>query len=136
MMTGADSFSILFSPRSFQKPIAISPRAFGGFLERFGSLERMEMEVTPRIGLVYLGLPLGEANYLPTCAKNTHTHACLQTGNAFLWGQGTKTKPTMMGKTPQNGKRHMSGSHISTSPTGDLHFAHIITLQVMGAFCR
>ena len=43
---GVDSFSILFSHRSFQKP-AISP----GFLLVFqqeGSLQRLEMEVTPR----------------------------------------------------------------------------------------
>ena len=42
-----DSFSILFSHRSFQKIQIHFPGFFGGFPERFGSLERMEMEATP-----------------------------------------------------------------------------------------
>ena len=43
-----DSFSILFNHRSFQKPDPFSTRVSGGFVERFGSLERMEMEGTSR----------------------------------------------------------------------------------------
>ena len=37
-----------FQPGSFQTPAPFS-RVSGGFLERFGSLERMEMEGTPRM---------------------------------------------------------------------------------------
>ena len=43
---GVDSFSILFSHRSFQKPIAISPKPFGGCLER--RIPGKNGEVTPR----------------------------------------------------------------------------------------
>ena len=46
MFPGIDSFSTLSSHRSCPKPAI---RVFGGFLERSGSLERMDMEVTPRI---------------------------------------------------------------------------------------
>ena len=42
-----DSLSILFNHRSLQK-LDLFPWASGGFLERFGSLEGMEMEGTPR----------------------------------------------------------------------------------------
>ena len=38
IVLGVDSFSILFSHRSFQERNAISPGFFGGFLERSGSL--------------------------------------------------------------------------------------------------
>ena len=41
---GVDSNSILFNRRSFQKPDPFPTWALDGFLNRFGSLERMEKE--------------------------------------------------------------------------------------------
>ena len=46
---GVDSFPILFN-RSFLKNRIRFPWAFAGFLKRFGPLERMELEGTPRKG--------------------------------------------------------------------------------------
>ena len=57
---GVDSLSILFNPRSFPRT-GCFPWVSGGFLERFGSLERMEVEGTPRkcVSVLFLlSLPL------------------------------------------------------------------------------
>ena len=43
-----DSFSILFSHPFFSRT-SHTPGVFGGFPERSGSLERIEMEATPRL---------------------------------------------------------------------------------------